>query len=388
MRVAFDGRSLSGPVLRGWDRYAVGLVRGLVGLGVEVTLFHRARRPLHAPHVEGLGCRVLGLRDLSGLHYEQVVVPRAIGRLGFDLFHAPFEHGVPLASPRPVALTIHSVTEASYLDLIHRGMLTGGPVDYLGYQPRPRSWLSLYGRWQVDRADHVFTPSEFCRGEVIRFLGVSPDRVTTTPLAVHEQFRRVERGESDRVEALRRLGVPPGPYLLYVGGYEPHKNVEGLLDAFALIREARPDLTLVLVGSKGLPKDVIQHAEGLGLRAGREVVFLVNLADELTDLYDGADMLVTLSWRETFCLPALEALTRGIPVVASSWGATPEVVGDAGRLVDPRDPRAARDAVLELLADENRPMFRDRAREQASHYSWARTAERTIEVYESMLRRH
>src|SRR5262245_47283812 len=102
MRIAFDGRSLSSPVLRGWDRYTVGLVGELVKLGVEVTLFHRLREPLHQPHVENLGCRVIGLADLGGLHWEQVAVPMALWRGRYDLFHAPAEHGVPLAAPCPV----------------------------------------------------------------------------------------------------------------------------------------------------------------------------------------------------------------------------------------------------------------------------------------------
>src|SRR5437868_11309267 len=116
MRVAFDGRSLSSPVLRGWDRYTVGLVGELVRQGVEVTLFHRAAEPLHGPHLAALNCRVAPLQDRGGLSWEQVALPLALWRGRFDLFHAPAEHGVPLAAPCPVVLTIHSVTWQSYAD--------------------------------------------------------------------------------------------------------------------------------------------------------------------------------------------------------------------------------------------------------------------------------
>ena len=108
--VAFDGRSLSSPVLRGWDRYTVGLVGELVQQGIDVTLFHRERESLHQPHVADLGCRVVGLPDRGGLYWEQVAVPLALWRGRYDLFHAPAEHGVPLAAPCPVVLTYHSVT--------------------------------------------------------------------------------------------------------------------------------------------------------------------------------------------------------------------------------------------------------------------------------------
>jgi glycosyltransferase involved in cell wall biosynthesis len=111
------------------------------------------------------------------------------------------------------------------------------------------------------------------------------------------------------------------------------------------------------------------------------VVFLVNVGEDLPDLYDAAELFVTLSWRETFCLPALEAMTRGVPVVASAWGASREVVGEAGRLIDPRDGGAAREAILDLLATGDRAAVAEQARAQAARFDWARTAGQTLEVY-------
>ena len=106
---------------------------------------------------------------------------------------------------------------------------------------------------QVARADHVVVPSEFCRREVIRFLRVAPKRVTVTPLAVHEQFRNPPACAETQTATLARLGVRR-PYLLFVGGYEPHKNVPGLLKAFARVNSQRPDISLVMVGSKSVGK--------------------------------------------------------------------------------------------------------------------------------------
>ncbi len=138
------------------------------------------------------------------------------------------------------------------------------------------------------------------------------------------------------------------------------------------------------MGTKFLPDEVVAHAKRLGLDRERAVVFLVDVTDDLTDLYDEAQLFVTMSWRETFCLPALEAMTRGKPVVASRWGAAPEIVGMAGRLVDPRDFQAASDAVLELLGME-RDGFAQKVRQQAERFTWAETGSRTLEVYESLL---
>lgn len=385
MRVAFDGRSLASPVLRGWDRYTVGLVKELARQGVEVTLFHRAREPLCPPHVADMGCRVEGLRDRGGLYWEQVAVPLALWRGKYDLFHAPAEHGVPLASPCPVVLTFHSATGPSYSDLVRRGRLPGRVRDYLGYDspPHRRTPAALYMRAQIARANHIVVPSEFCREELIRFLRVPERQVTVTPLAVHEQFRLPPSTLSDRQTTLARLGVRR-PYLLYVGGYETHKNVAGLLKVFAGVKQKRPDLSLVLVGTKSIPENIQAQAAELGLRPDSDVHFLLNLTHELTDVYDGAELFISLSWRETFCLPALEALTRGLPVIASAWGATSEVVGDAARLVDPRDSRQAVQAVLNLLSLMDRAALSERARRAASLFDWARTARRTRRLYERL----
>jgi glycosyltransferase involved in cell wall biosynthesis len=382
MKVAFDGRSLASPVLRGWDRYTVGLVKELVRQGIEVTLFHRANEALHGAHVADLGCRVEGLQDRGGLYWEQVAVPWALWRGRYDLFHAPAEHGVPLAAPCPVVLTIHSVTWHSYLYLVRRGLLPGRVQDYLGLEARPerRTPAGAYLIAQVARANHILTPSAFCRQEVLQFLRIPPPRVTVIHLAVHEQFHRPPSLPAKREATLAQLGIRR-PYLLYVGGYEPHKNPRGLLEAFAAIHRARPDLALVLVGSKAVPPELNAQAEALGLRSGREVHFLLNLTDELNDLYDGAELFISLSWRETFCLPALEAMTRGVPVVASAWGATPEVVGDAGRLVDPRDAETAAREVLALLDFPGRAELGQLAREKSRRFNWALAAETTHRLY-------
>lgn len=374
LRVAFDARDLAAAAPRGMVRYVLGLVRELPARGVRVTLFHRRREPLNPALLAGLPADVVGLPDRSAVHWEQVAVPLALRRGRFDLYHAPAERGVPLAAPCPVALTVHSTTAASYRDLVRRGLLPGPPGRYLGYDPNAGRWRwsRAYFRLQHRRADHVFAPSAFAAREVGRFLGVPARRRSVTPLAVPDGFDR-PRDEASMARTRARLGVRP-PYLLNVGGYEPHKNVPGLLAAFALVRQTRPDLSLVVVGSKGVPA-------GLAAAAGPGVVLLADLGPELVDLYDGAAAVVSLSWRETFGVPLVEAMARGVPVVASAWGAGPEVAGDGGLLVDPRDPAAAAAAVLRVLDPAARDALAAAGRERVARFDWGRTADATVTVY-------
>jgi glycosyltransferase involved in cell wall biosynthesis len=386
LRVGFDARYLSGPVLRGMDRYTVGLAGELSRRGVHVALFHRHREPLNPAHLRGLDCEVIGLRDRSGVHWEQVTLPLALKRGHYHLYHAPAERGIPVLCPCPAVLSLHSATAASYTDLVRRGLLAGRVRDYLGHDPRRElyRWTRFYYAAQYRRADCLLTPSRFARDEIVRLLGWPARRVAVTPLAVGEQFRRPRKAEYLIDEVLHRFRLRR-PYLLYVGGFEPHKNVPGLLDMMAALRPRCLGLSLVVIGSKQVPDSLIAAAGRRGLRPGSDVVFLANLTDELVDIYDAAELFVTLSWRESFCLPLLEAMTRSVPVISSCWGAAPEVVGDGGVLVDPRDPQAAADAAADLLARKDRSDVAARAKRQSEQFSWAATAERTIQVYQRLI---
>jgi glycosyltransferase involved in cell wall biosynthesis len=368
------------------DRYTVGLARELVRQNVEVTFFHREREPLNLKHLADLECRIVGLKDLSVIWWEQLSVPLELRRGRYDLFHAPADRGVPFISPCPVVLTFHSATTHSYHNLISRGLLKGQLRDYLGYEwsPGDRGFYSYYFQTQRSRADHILTPSNFCREEIVKFLGIAPEKVTVTHLAVSEEFEQPVNDEEQRTETLRRLGVKR-PYLLYVGGYEPHKNVEGLLEVFALVRKRLPHLSLVVVGTNSLPDRICELADRLGLKRGEEVVFLVNVTDDLRDLYDGAELFVSLSWRESFCLPLLEALSRGIPVVASEWGAAKEVAAEVGRFVDPRDSVAASQEIYDLCASNAKAALKEKALAQARKFSWKTTAATTIKAYHSLI---
>ena len=384
MQVAFDARSLANPVLRGWDRYTVGLVRSLLELGVEPLLLYAVRQPIREKHLGDVEVPTIGLNDWRGLWWEQVALPNALRKLRVDIYHAPAEHGVPFLSRCPCVLTLHSATWWSFKHLVDTGTLPGPVQRYVpDHGGSRRWWASLYWERQVRRADHILAPSSFARREIVDLLRVPEDRVTAVPLAVDTQFSRNRKPPADLASAVEALGVTT-PYVLYVGGYEPHKNVAGLVRLFAEIYKHDPTLHFVLVGTGDIPEPIVSLAADLGVRD--RCVFHRNLGPELTDLYDAAALFASVSWRETFCLPALEAMTRGTPALASAWGATPETIGGGGQVVDPRDIAGAAEVALELIRG-NRESLATAARQQAATFDWNTTARRTIAVYESLLRR-
>lgn len=387
MRVAFDGRSLCESALRGWDRYTLALLRGFNAAGVKVSVFHRARAPIYEEHLAGISCDIVGISDKGGMSWEQIFVPRALRRGAFDIYHAPAERGVPLIAPCPVVLTLHSVAQQTYRHLVRTHQIPGVITDYLGADPSALSLASLYWRAQIFRASHLIVPSEFCRQEVIKHLFVAPQRVTATPLAASAEFFRQQKPALALAEDLRKLGAQ-APYLLYVGGFERHKNAHGLLRAYSVLRPELPNLSLVMVGTKSIPADLMNEAARLNANPGSgRVTFLCNLTHELVDLYDGAALFVSLSRMETFCLPVVEARSRGILSVVGFRGAFAEVVGEAGWLANPDDPVQAAATIRSALSLRQDPQRIAAIAQWEPRFRWQKTVAATLAIYENLLQR-
>jgi glycosyltransferase involved in cell wall biosynthesis len=228
----------------------------------------------------------------------------------------------------------------------------------------------------------ILTYSEHTKKDVVNTLQIPEERVHVVPLAPAPQFRLMaDREEVGR--GLERFGLRGTPYILSVGTLEPRKNHVALLEAFARLRRRRPDLPhkLVLAGGRGWLYDGILMAIGrLGLE---DQVVLPGHAEPLEVLYNGAEVLVYPSLYEGFGLPPLEAMACGTPVIVSDSSSLPEVVGDAGLLVDPRDVDGLGDALEAVLSDAGlRRRLREAGLRRAAQFSWERTARETLAVYE------
>lgn len=225
------------------------------------------------------------------------------------------------------------------------------------------------------RADAVVVISQYTAALVESRLGVARDRIAIcTPGAP---------GWAPRPRALRR-----GP-ILFVGTIEPRKNVGGLLDAYARVAVRRPRIPpLVLAGRAGEGSEAILRRTKTAPLAGR-VRHPGYVDDEERErLYRAASVLVLPSLDEGFGMPVLEAMTIGVPVIASNRGALPEVVGEAGLLVDPHDPEALAAAIDRMLSEDGLAEHcAEQGRARARAFSWEASAGTLLQAYRAAVAR-
>jgi glycosyltransferase involved in cell wall biosynthesis len=213
---------------------------------------------------------------------------------------------------------------------------------------------------------------------------MAPNRVFVTPLAAADHFRAVS--DTDTISAARlKYGIPEGDYFLALGALQPRKNFIHLIRCFFRLLCDQPNLSvnLVIIGATAWMYDEIFSAIGPSTHLRRRIVFAGFVADEdLSAVYSGATAFLFPSSYEGFGLPPLEAMQCGTPVIASNTTAIPEVIGDAGLLVDPKDTESLCQAMLELLTNEElRHQLSQKGFMRSRKFSWAKCAEKTVDAY-------
>lgn len=230
------------------------------------------------------------------------------------------------------------------------------------------------------QADHILTISQASKRDIMERLGVSPDRISVHLLAADARYRPLSAEETSRAAAA--LGLPPR-YFLFVGTFEPRKNILGLLHAYRLLRDTLPDAPpLVIAGRRGWLFEETMAAIGR-LHLSDHVVFRENVQPEhMPALYNRALVLALPSHYEGFGLPALEAMACGTIPLVSDRSSLPEVVGEVGLCLPPDDAEGWAAALLRAATDEAwRAQMRTQGMKRAAQFSWRAVAETTLAVY-------
>jgi glycosyltransferase involved in cell wall biosynthesis len=356
----------------GVSRYTEALLRELPVLAPTDTfvVFSGPERPpaerAFDARLQWAHTRIPTSRPAARIAWEQTAGLSIARRYGLDLVHAPV-NVTPIVSGVPRVVTVHDLAFHLY------------PEQYPGAKQR---YLRAMTRLSVRRATRVIAVSEATRDDVIRLYGADPERVVTAPNGVGPEFQPLP---DEQIAAFRRERQLPEHFVLFLGTLQPRKNLETLLRAYARVM-AETGWSLVVAGAEGWgTTPIFTLARALGIEDNVRFVGYV-APQELPFWYNAAGMLVYPSFYEGFGLPALEAMACGTPVIAADNSALPEVVGDAGLLVGARDVDGFAHAITTLARDADfRHRLGRRGQLRAAGYSWRRTAELTLAVYQQAL---
>ncbi len=367
---------MSGVIRAGIDAHMVGgqetgnetYVRGLV----EGFKAFTSRLELFVYHVGSPWTQPDGRR-----HFDRLLTASPYVRLGLelplrtlaqrlDLLHMTY--AAPLWLAAPLVLTVHDICYATNPEWFSERDLRVLRANV------PRS---------IRKAAHVITDSQSARNQIIETYHVPEAKITAIPIGPGPGVQPIERDEA--IHELAAIGIDgTRPYLLAVGNLQPRKNLVRLVQAFKELIARGHDIDLVVVGPK-------HYRAGDAIEAAGAVSDRVRFTGYVTDrqlaaCYRCSTVFVFPSLYEGFGLPALEAMAHGVPIACSNAGSLPEVCGEAALLFDPLSVEAMTASIERLLTDpQARRSLAAAGVERAGRFTWARTAELTLEVYEKAL---
>jgi glycosyltransferase involved in cell wall biosynthesis len=385
MRIGINALFLQRPTT-GMGQHLLHLLEGLDALDEKdqqyVLLAPRFRRAytVRAPQlsdrfreVEVVSALARLGENVEQVWWEQVGIVRAGMRERIDLLHCPYWTN-PLWSPWPSVVTVHDVIQFVLPEYAWRKI--------------SRVYFGIVSR-TTRRADAIITVSECSKRDIVKLLGLPPERIHVIGNAVDRSLFPVR--DPWLLAAVReRYGIAPR-FILYFGGFDMRKNVPRLIQAYARLPEAlRREYQLVIAGryqNLGHPlfPDPRRTVASLGLESS--VIFTGQVREQdKAPLFSAATLFAFPSLYEGFGIPVLEAMACGTPVLTSNLSALPEVAGDAGLLVDPYDPEAICQGLAELLESQaRREELARRGLERARHFTWDHVAEQTVRVYRQVV---
>ncbi|MBI3811892.1 MAG: glycosyltransferase family 4 protein [Nitrospirae bacterium] len=286
----------------------------------------------------------------------------------YDLYHET--NYIPMPFDGPTIITVFDLSFYLYRET--------HPIDRIRH-------LEKYFYPRLNLANHFITISEASRQEMVKHLGLPLNKITVTYLGFDDYFKPVT---GDAVtSAISQYGLQAGFYILCLGTLEPRKNITAVLQAYAMLpKRIQLKYPLVLAGGKGWLMDNLEdEIRRLGIASTTVLTGYVP-REHLPALYSGAAVFVYPSLYEGFGLPPLEAMACGTPVITSNVSSLPEVVGDAGIMVDPYDVKRLRDEIKRVLEDSSlRASLGERGVARAKQFTWENCARQTLDVYKRVM---
>ncbi|XRP97070.1 glycosyltransferase family 4 protein [Methanocaldococcus sp. 16A] len=299
---------------------------------------------------------------------KMIITPKVLKNHDFDIVHDVYHFGPFLFLKKPKRiLTVYDLT----------------PLLYSKTHKKSKVLMHKYYFPLVLKVtDKIIAISHHTKNDIIKHFKIPEDKIRVIHLAANENYRPLKENEINKIKQKYNLN---DPFILYVGTLEPRKNILNLLKAFYKLKKQGIKHKLVITGKKGWKyRNIFELIDKLNLQ--KEVIFTGYVPDEdLPGLYNAADLFVYPSLYEGFGLPPLEAMACGTPVITSNTSSLPEVVGDAGIMVNPYDVDELAKAMYEVLTNDGlREELSKKGLERAKLFSWKKCAEEHLKVYEEV----
>lgn len=303
--------------------------------------------------------------------FEQHYFPNNLKKEKVDIYHIP-QNGIGICDNIlcKKVVTIHDLIPYILPETVGRGYLS----KFLKEMPRI-----------VELSDGIITVSECSKKDILKFFPIDENKIFVTPLAADSKYKPLNKAKCQ--EILKENYNIDKPFILYIGGFSPRKNVSSLMVAFSnIIKNLDREHDLVIVGSHNDESRFLKDLRcDLNIESNIKLTGFVP-EDLLPVFYNACEVFAYPSLYEGFGLPPLEAMSCGTPVITSNISSIPEVVGDGGILIDPFNMKNLMYSLEALLNDkEIRDELSSKSLKRASDFSWEKTSEKTIEAYNKIL---
>lgn len=301
--------------------------------------------------------------------WRYYILPTKMKQLEIDMVHDPYELG-PLSFSMPFkkVVTIHDLSPILFPKLFKWG-------DVMIHK--------LLFKKTVNNMDKIITVSEHSKKDIMNYLKVPEEKIEVVYLGKDPMFKLMDY--PDYQDIYGRYGID-NKFILAVGGIHPIKNISNLLKAYYKLKKSGLEHKLVVVGNKmDKWEKIVEIVQDLNLNDNVIFTGVVPLQD-LAKLYNAAELFVYPCLYAGFGLPPLESMACGTPVVTSNNSSIPEVVGEAGIMIDPYNVEELADAIDNVLKDqEHQADLKKRGLERAKLFNWKETARQTLKIYEDVI---
>src|SRR3989344_335736 len=313
---------------------------------------------------------------------EKIKLPKVLNKIKPDLVHLP-HFNVPIFYKGKFVVTIH--------DLIHQhfNFQRSTTHDPLTFKLKQFGYKQIF-RNAINKSSNILVPSNFVKDQLMNEWKVNKNKIVTTYEGVDNEVSiigdKISKQKINKILDKFNIKLPftakqePSGFIFYVGNAHPHKNIEGLIKSFLILRKNYQYLTLVLSGEDNYFWQRIRQEYQY-----KDIIYTGRISDEeLVALYKSAKCFVMPSFEEGFGVPILEAFQIGCPVVSSSGGSLKEVGDNAAIYFDPRSTDGIVEKIQMVLnSEEISKQLIEKGKERVKQFSWKKLAEQTMEVYQN-----